>query len=171
MQYLELFKKRGCPVQNEIAIRGHYGVIDINNMREDRDIIMSQQLFPGVGVIYPSNLRYINAPPDALTVDMFDASLPEIEAAGQLFFEGGYPRMQPNTAKLQRAMQTTTLMREDLPLSVQEKLSTLDVVLGSLKPDRPPTAFCVGVPNVGFAFTTSARWIILTEEDCRVDTP
>lgn len=170
MKRLELFKKRGRPVENEIAVRGHYGHIDLNNIREDRDIIMSQQLFPGVGVIYPSSLRYTNAPPDALTVDMFDATLPEIEAAGQLFFEGGYPRMRPNMGK-QRAMQTTTLMREELPIKVQEKLSTLDVVLASLREPTSIFSFCIGVPGVGLAFATGARWVILTEEDCRVDTP
>lgn len=168
MKRLELYKKRQR-IPEEVAIRGHYGSIDITHIDAEKDTIVSHKLYPGVGVVYPAAMRYANAPPDAITVDMFDASLPEIAEAGR--YPETIPRMVDHNREGARGMTTTTLLREELPVKVQEKLATLDVVLASLREPASSFSFCIGVPGVGLAFATGARWVILTEEDCRVDSP
>ena len=116
-------------------------------------------IFPGVAIVYPSNLRYRNVPPDAVTVDMFDAAP----------FDNGVVEKRSGVPKLDhrpsgRPFETRSYVDGRLPRSLAKKMAALHVVGASM--DVTPTTHII-VPGVGVAFGTGVAWVNVTEEDCR----
>lgn len=123
------------------------------------DVITNLKLFPGVAIVYASNLRYQNVPPDAITVDMFDATPFN---SGEVEKRSGVPKL--NHRPSGRPFETRSYADGVLPRTLSKKMAALHVVGASM--DVTPTTHIV-VPGVGVAFGTGVSWVNVTEEDCR----
>lgn len=124
----------------------------------DWDIMGDLLLRDGVAIIYRSNLRYVAAPEDAITIDMFDANveLPEEFTAGTA---------PPILSRKSEQFNTMMVLREELPEFLIAKMDTLYVALKSCMPDRVKASFVVTIPGVGAAYASGAMWVIITKED------
>lgn len=128
------------------------------------DIIMDTKLYPGLAVIYEASLRYSNAPPGMFTIDMFDAWVKD--EGDQVSASASTRRMQGTDRPGGRQMHTVSMMREQFPAWLEAKISTLSVVLSTLRTEGSGRGFNVFVPKVGVAYTTGAYWVYLTKEEC-----
>lgn len=132
--------------------------INRNSDRSD-DVMRDLILKPGVAVVYNSQLRYVNAPDEAITVDMFDASISsmgdEVEKAT------GARKLTQHSPE----MWTSMVFREEMPDFLLGKIDTLHVTLKSMFGEPMPANSSVSVPGVGIAYGTGAKWIIITKED------
>lgn len=128
------------------------------------DSIMDTKLYPGLAVIYEASLRYSNAPPGMFTIDMFDAWVKD--DGDQVSASASTRRMQGTDRPGGRQMHTVSMMREQFPAWLEAKISTLSVVLSTLRTEGSGPGFNVFVPKVGVAYTTGAYWVYLTKEEC-----
>lgn len=128
------------------------------------DIVMDTKLYPGLAVIYEASLRYSNAPPGMFTIDMFDAWVKD--EGDQVSASFSTRRMQGTDRPGGRQMHTVSMMREQFPAWLEAKISTLSVVLSTLRAEGSGPGFNVFVPKVGVAYTTGAYWVYLTKEEC-----
>ena len=145
--------KMGYTVLQQIGLR------DVSNS-DIEEAMADLKLYPGIAVVYASNLRYQNVPPEALTVDMFDAESPAGSAVEKRV---GVPKLVLVDPP-RRPFETRSFVDGALPRALADKIAALHVVGASL---GVTTASRVTVPNVGVVFGTGVAWVILTEEDCR----
>lgn len=118
-------------------------------------------LKPGVAVVYRSALRYNNAPEDAITIDMFDASIP---AMGEEVHNG---RAAHKLTQNSQEMNTSMVFREEMPEFLPAKIDTLHVAFKAIHGDTFYVQQSVSVPGIGIAYGSGAKWIIITKEDLR----
>lgn len=146
---------------NETASWRQRRTTDYPGNELEHDCMKDLTLKPGVAVVYRSALRYDRAPEDAITIDMFDAS---IGAMGEEVLIGrGTHKLTQNSQK----MHTSMVFREEMPEFLRAKIDTLHVTFKSIHGDTLDVQQSVSVPGIGIAYGSGAKWIIITKEDLR----
>lgn len=145
---------------NETASWRQRHTTDYPGNELEHDCMKDLTLKPGVAVVYRSALRYDRAPEEALTIDMFDATLPltdEVLAGGK----------QPRMTQRSQELHTSMVFEDEIPEFLVGKMGVLRVTLQSLRPEKCDPGFLVAVPEVGVAYATGAFWILITEDDLK----